>query len=253
VTEAEYLETKLRGTGRPTNLIKNSPKDCVFVVQSQDLATHFKKRVVELGRYDVMVLPYWSVCRNLLGLKDISDIVFDHYLDVSQDRWDEMYELREIMRLSYKENGMSKLEELKKDLLLIENSFEPSVSWSKYEILVNKYAPGLGVGLKGFQRAKEEIELLIKAEESAMTPFQRAKDEYDKYGANGFANDYIAALEKCQPWIIRNRKHGEIWEAWIEGINHKMPLLFITKENASEYLDKNFVDNEYYDIVQWEG
>lgn len=249
MTEAEYLEDKLRGTGRTTNLIKNAPKDSIFVVATNFLKTRFQKIADSLDRADVKVLSSSQVAEYLRGREGFSDIVFDHYLDIDYNKWQELYSLRGVVRQRYKNVVNSKLDELKGDLRVIEESICPSVNWSLYENLVNKYAPGFKAGLHGRYKAKEKIEELIKAEEESDTLFQKAKKEYESHGVNGYPVDYIERLEKCRPWVLYCPQDNIVFSH--APAKHIIPVLFPSRDEAERC--KNMITASLWEIKQWEG
>lgn len=107
------------------------------------------------------------------------------------------------------------------------------------------------IGYRGYAKAKETIEALIVKAKTQLSSLpeeshlERLRREYEMYGGNRETRDYITALEKCRPWVIKHRIHGGL-QCSIEPPHGVM--MFPTREKAVPYCDQSRCE-----IVQWEG
>lgn len=99
ISESDYLEKRLRGTGRTTKLLKNCRPNALFVVHSHRIAKNIQEMADAIGRSDIEVLWYERVLSNsVFGIK-YSEVVFDHFLMMTEKEWDEMYKIKELSNL----------------------------------------------------------------------------------------------------------------------------------------------------------
>lgn len=95
VSEYDYLEELLRGTGRTTKLLKNCLPNAMFVVGSNAIAKTIRDMAVKNNRPDVKVISYKSLLSNheYRG-SNISEVVCDHFLRMTVDEWNEIYRIK---------------------------------------------------------------------------------------------------------------------------------------------------------------
>lgn len=95
ISESDYLEELLRGTGRTTRLLKNCLPNAIFVVGSEAIAKNIRDIATRHGRSDIHVMPYkFLLSGNVRGRKDVSEIVCDHFLRMTVDEWNQVYLLK---------------------------------------------------------------------------------------------------------------------------------------------------------------
>lgn len=95
ISESEYLEEILRGTGRTTRLLNNCLPNAIFVVASESIAKHIKNIAIQIGRTDIEILSYNTVLSNsIFGKNNVSEIVCDHFLKMTVDEWNQIYRLK---------------------------------------------------------------------------------------------------------------------------------------------------------------
>lgn len=147
---------------------------------------------------------------------------------------------------------MTRLEKLQEDLSGIINGCGLSdATFRKSLGLIVEYAPGYGTGYTAYSMAKEEIERLIKEEKTKKPTLSKIKAEFEHFGAvNQYTRNYIEALERCRPWVIRHSVTGNLW---IHSMCDKwFPVMFASKSKAKEYWD-NLECGSNWEIVQREG
>ncbi len=79
----------------------------------------------------------------------------------------------------------------------------------------------------------------------------RKRFQESGYHEDGEAWDYVRALEKCRPWVIRDRQSGGLWLDCIGGFVSSVS--FLSKHDADEFLDKEIMQKSEWEVVQWEG
>ena len=118
-----------------------------------------------------------------------------------------------------------------------------------------EHAAGEGLGYRAYALAKENIEAKIaeaRKELEAlpkMSSLEYAEYEYKKTGiANAPTKAYIAALEKCRPWVIRSKSTGALMRRVLSGDI----FMYSTKEMAD--MDRVELDRpSEWEVDQWEG
>lgn len=95
ISEADYLEELLRGTGRTTQLLKNCLPKALFVVGCESIAKNIRNIAIQNGRPDIEVIPYKILLsKYIYGRTDISEIVCDHFLRMTTSEWDKLYRIK---------------------------------------------------------------------------------------------------------------------------------------------------------------
>lgn len=137
---------------------------------------------------------------------------------------------------------------LKSEMSMIEGAFD----------LICKYAFGKGTGGNAIALAISKIQSRIAEAERALAllheelTIDELRRTYEYFGAtNATTKDYIAALEKCRPWVIRDKDSGHHWEhlCWAELSGCAM---FESREEAERY-HKKLKCGPSWEVVQWEG
>lgn len=95
ISESDYLEELLRGTGRTTSLLKKCLPNAIFLVGSEAMAKNIRSIAHNHGRYDIHIMSYKSLLSgNVTGREDVSEIVCDHFLRMTVDEWNQVYLLK---------------------------------------------------------------------------------------------------------------------------------------------------------------
>ena len=143
--------------------------------------------------------------------------------------------------------------ELEAKLSRLKGDLDAVISGHRGTQPLYEYAKSLGTGYRAYAKAKEVIEGLIAQTEKDLaalpkpSKFEAAKQEfYDNGDWNNETKNYIAALEACRPWVIRNKDSGRLW-VFLNGHG----AVFLSESEANDY--KAGIDAEDYQVVQWEG
>lgn len=141
------------------------------------------------------------------------------------------------------------------ELYILKRDRETIIAGNGKFNLVASYALGEGTGLHAFTKAKEAIDSRIAVLEReldkipVLSALENAKRTYEYCGAtNASTKDYIAALEKCRPWVIRSKSTGKLATRMFSGDI----ALFSTKEMADRDRAESGRTSEW-ESVQWEG
>ena len=95
ISENDYLDEMLKGTGRTTDLLKNCLPKAVFIVSSASNIDSVRLIANSINRNDINIISLESVKRGLLyGVTNISEIVCDHSIITNKETWDKIYCLK---------------------------------------------------------------------------------------------------------------------------------------------------------------
>lgn len=129
--------------------------------------------------------------------------------------------------------------------------------WRDMENILHLFSEAPGTRFSGIDRtiknlddriATAEKELASLPKESAL---ENAKRTYEYCGAtNASTKDYIAALEACRPWVIRNSKSGALL-----AFRNLYTAVFLSESEAKSYLISvsSGLTPDDWEVVQWEG
>lgn len=130
--------------------------------------------------------------------------------------------------------------------------------WGEMTELLYMHSDAPAVVFPGTDKVIRNIDIRIAEAEKElaslpkMSVLDSARYAYVYIGAsNSTTKAYIDALEKCRPWVIRNRQSGGLWLACIGGFVSSVS--FLSKHDADEFLDKEIMQKSEWEVVQWEG
>lgn len=130
--------------------------------------------------------------------------------------------------------------------------------WGEMTELLYMYSDAPAVVFPGTDKVIRNIDIRIADAEKElaslpkMSVLDSARYAYVYIGAsNSTTKAYIAALEKCRPWVIRDKDSGHHWEhlCWAELSGCAM---FESREEAERY-HKKLECGPSWEVVQWEG
>lgn len=130
--------------------------------------------------------------------------------------------------------------------------------WWEMDDIVRIYSDSPGETFSGIHGTVRNIDKRISDAEKEiaalpnMPSLESARQAYEYVGAtNSTTKAYIAALEKCRPWVIRSKCGDSLWK-YCGSDDTWHAAMFPSKAEAVAYAG-SAVAGSNWEVVQWEG